>query len=86
MKCRNEDGLNANGYCLVTNRYCTAQFAAICKSFAPKDKVVHCGECAFYRPEPMGDVMMCYGFANGHWTEPDDFCSRGRRRDDNEKD
>lgn len=44
------------------------------------ETLVHCGECTRYMPEPMGDVMMCYGFANGHWTAPDDFCSRGVRR------
>ena len=41
---------------------------------------VRCGECTRYMPEPMGDVMMCYGFANGHFPAPDDFCSRGVRR------
>lgn len=103
-RCRNEDGLSENRYCFITNRHCTARFAAICKSFAPEENgrrcgdsdieilpvaqadvfdiesIVRCGECVHYRPEPMGDVMMCYGFANGHWTEPNDFCSRGRRR------
>ena len=44
------------------------------------ETLVRCGECMRYMPEPMGDMMMCYGFANGHFPAPDDFCSRGVRR------
>ena len=44
------------------------------------ETLVHCGECMRYMPEPMGDVMMCYGFASGHYTASEDFCSRGERR------
>lgn len=45
-------------------------------------QLVHCRDCTLYRPEPMGDVMMCY--SSGNWPNPDDFCSRGVRRTDNE--
>lgn len=45
------------------------------------EPVVRCRDCAYYRPEPYGDVLMCYGFANGHFTHPDDYCSRGKRKE-----
>lgn len=43
--------------------------------------VVRCRECAHYQPEPHGDVMMCYGFANGQYTKPDDYCSCGKNKE-----
>ncbi len=45
------------------------------------EPVVRCRDCTYYRPEPYGDVLMCYEFANGHWTHPDDYCSRGKRKE-----
>ena len=105
MKCRNEDGLSENGFCFIAARYCTTQFAKICKAFVPEENdekhscgdikyltaaqadvldiesIVRCKDFAHYMPEPMGDAMMCYGFANGHWTAPEDFCSCGVRKE-----
>lgn len=45
------------------------------------EPVVRCKDCVYYRPEPYGDVMMCYEFANGYWPHPDDYCSRGKRKE-----
>lgn len=44
-------------------------------------EVVRCKDCKHWKPEPMGDVMMCYSGMCGRWTTPDDFCSYGRRKD-----
>lgn len=43
--------------------------------------VVRCRDCKDYQPEPMCDVMMCYGGMCGRYTNPDDFCSYGRRKE-----
>lgn len=80
MKCKHESGLTEGRYCWVANKSCKKMFASHCKSYVPDDKIVRCSECVFWHMEPMGEAMMCYGFANGHWTEPEDFCSRGRKR------
>lgn len=45
------------------------------------EPVVRCKDCVYYRPEPYGNVMMCYEFANGYWPHPDDYCSRGEKMD-----
>ena len=45
------------------------------------EPVVRCKDCVYYRPEPYGDVMMCYEFANGYWPHPDDYCSHGKRKE-----
>ena len=42
--------------------------------------VVRCKDCTYYDSEPGGDIMMCY---NGlGWTEQNDFCSKGERREE----
>ncbi len=46
--------------------------------------VVFCKDCKYYDSEPGGDIMMCY---NGlGWTEQNDFCSKGERRDEDAAD
>ena len=41
--------------------------------------VCRCKDCAWYDPEPYGDVLMCYRGLG--YTRPEDYCSRGERRD-----
>lgn len=49
-------------------------------------EVVRCKDCDFYMEAPWGSDMMCYnGLAEGfEFTAPDDYCSRGRRKDGGE--
>ena len=42
-------------------------------------ELVMCKNCMHYEQEPEGDVMMCY--CGLGWTAPDDFCSKGERRE-----
>jgi len=44
---------------------------------------VRCKDCRSWEPEPMGDVEMCYAF--GAYTGSDDFCSNGKKRQDDGK-
>ena len=41
-------------------------------------ELVMCKNCAWYDPEPHGDVPMCYKGLG--YTHPDDYCSKGERR------
>jgi hypothetical protein len=41
--------------------------------------VIRCRDCTYYDSEPGGDIMMCYNGCG--WTEQNDFCSKGERRD-----
>lgn len=61
----------------------TATIGKIIKACSTIDavEVVRCKDCVHWQPEPMGDVMMCYGGANGRYTAPDWFCADGRRKD-----
>lgn len=47
-------------------------------------EVVRCRDCKYYEPEPYGDVMMCY--CGLGWTKPDDYCSKGERKDNDATD
>jgi hypothetical protein len=42
-------------------------------------ELVMCKNCKHYEEEPDGDVMMCY--CGLGYTKPNDYCSRGKRRD-----
>lgn len=42
-------------------------------------EVIRCKNCAYYGPEPYGDVLMCYRGLG--YTGKDDFCSLAERRD-----
>ena len=46
-------------------------------------RVVRCRNCKYYDAEPGGDVMMCYEGLG--WTQPDDYCSNGERRENDGK-
>lgn len=41
--------------------------------------VVRCKDCEFYGEEPYGTLKECYRGCG--WTEPIDYCSRGKRRE-----
>ena len=42
-------------------------------------ELVMCKNCGFYGEEPYGTLKECYRGCG--WTEPNDYCSRGKRRD-----
>lgn len=44
-----------------------------------KRELVMCKNCEFYGEEPYGTLKECYRGLG--WTEPIDYCSRGKRRD-----
>ena len=43
-------------------------------------ELVMCKNCRHYDTEPYGDVMFCYQGLG--WTEPEDYCSKGERGDE----
>ena len=79
IACPFDDGksLLAQSKCISDLRKDAIAYIEQLEAQKQPETLVHCGECMRYMPEPMGDVMMCYGFASGHYTAPEDFCSRG---------
>lgn len=47
-------------------------------------ELVMCKHCEFYGKEPIGTLRECYRGCG--WTEPIDYCSRGKRSDEDEAD
>lgn len=43
--------------------------------------VVRCKDCKHYDEAPSGDAMMCYRGDGMRWPDPNDYCSKGERRD-----
>lgn len=49
---------------------------------AAPEAVIHCKDCKHYRPAEIIDGYNCFSDEGMVIAEPDDFCSRGEKKDE----